>query len=281
MFATSLLLAVGIATAGTDPQGPREGARQPAKDVVLILPLRAHVPTSRELELADCKLRDADVTRIVAKLNTIWSKAGIYFGLESIVREPAVQTERFRQVVERKNRKLGVVDYLTLLPRPSRGFDGFQVFFFHELPMNGTSLVDDIVIVTEQAELNPVKGGIDEPIPRVLGFTIGTVLGLEPRRMPETSLLAVGTTGIDLDAGDVDQARRVASTVAGVMTVDDVQKAAAAAQAAGKSDRAKLLRSWLTDLADAKKRTIKGRRAGNDPPAPAAVKNACGPELPS
>jgi hypothetical protein len=40
--------------------------------------------------------------------------------------------------------------------------------------MNGSALVDDIVIVTKQAQLNPVEGGIDEPIPRVLGFTIGS-----------------------------------------------------------------------------------------------------------
>ena len=54
---------------------------------------------------------------------------GIYFGLDSIAREPAAQTERFRNVVERKNGKIWVVDYSTLLPRPSRGFDGFQLFF--------------------------------------------------------------------------------------------------------------------------------------------------------
>jgi enoyl-CoA hydratase/carnithine racemase len=99
--------------------------------------------------------------------------------------------------------------------------------------MNGSALVDDIVIVTEQAQLKPVEGGIDEPIPRVLGFTIGVALGLEARRVPETSLLALGTTGTDLSAGDIDRARRVAKTVTGVMTIDETQKAAAAAQAAG------------------------------------------------
>ncbi len=107
----------------------------------------------------------------IGKLNTLWSKAGIYFGLETIVREPAAQTDRFRQLVERKNGKLGVLDYFTLLLKPGRGFDGFHAFFFHDLPMNGASVVEDIVIVTEQARLKPVEGGIDEPIPRVLGFS--------------------------------------------------------------------------------------------------------------
>jgi hypothetical protein len=261
MIATSLVLAIGISTFADATQDPREPARPPAADAFLIVPLRVHILTSRDLKLADCKLRDADITRIVGKLNTIWSKAGLYFGLESIVREPAAQTERFRQLVELKKGEIGLLDYLTLLPKAGRGIDGFHAFFFHELPMNGASLVDDIVIVTEQARLNPVEGGIDEPIPRVLGFSIGVALGLEARREPETSLLAMGTTGIDLSASDIDRARRVAKTVTGVMTIDETQKAAAAAQAAGQADRAKRLRAWLAEVAAAKKADVKGRRA--------------------
>ena len=60
----------------------------------------AHVLSAPDLELANCKLKDADVTRIVGKLNTIWHKAGIHFGLESIVREPAAQRGRFRLMAE-------------------------------------------------------------------------------------------------------------------------------------------------------------------------------------
>jgi hypothetical protein len=89
MIATLLVLAIGIATVGDATQGPRAVALPPAAKVSLIVPLHVHVLSSRDLTLADCKLRDADITRIVGKLNTIWSKADIYFGLESIVREPA------------------------------------------------------------------------------------------------------------------------------------------------------------------------------------------------
>ena len=46
----------------------------------LIVPIRAHILTAPDLELADCKLKDADVTRIISKVNTIWNKAGIYSG---------------------------------------------------------------------------------------------------------------------------------------------------------------------------------------------------------
>jgi hypothetical protein len=114
----------------------------------------------------------------------------------------------------------------------------------------------------------------------VLGFTIGVTLGLMPRRAPETSLLAVGTTGTELNAADVVLARGVAKTVEGVMTVEEAQKAAVAAQAAGQADRAKLLRSWLTEIAAAKKAPAKGRRTADVQPARAAAKNECGPEAP-
>jgi hypothetical protein len=280
MIAALFVLALGVASAVMELQGPRGGGQPAGADAVLILPLRVHILSSRDLELADCKLRDADVTRIVGKLNEIWSKAGVYFGLEAIVREPAVQTQRFRELVKHKKGEIEATDYLTLLPRTGRAADGFHAFLFHELPMNGVSLVDDIVIVNEQAQLNPVNGGIDEPIPRVLGFTIGVTLGLTPRRAPETSLLAVGTTGTELDASDVALARGVAKTFKGVMTVEETQRAAAAAQAAGQADRAKLLRSWLTEIAAAKTSPAKGRRAAEVQPARAAAKNECGPEAP-
>ena len=126
--------------------------------------------------------------------------------------------------------------------------------------------------------MNPVDEGIDEPIPRVLGFTIGVALGLEARREPVTSLLALGTTGTDLNTSDIDRARRVAKTVTGVMTIDETEKAAASAQAAGQADRARRLRSWLAEIGAANKATAKGRRAANDPPVKSNVESECGSE---
>jgi hypothetical protein len=169
---------------------------------------------------------------------------------------------------------------MMLLPRAGRAFEGFQAFFFHELPMNGALLGDDIVIVREHPELNPVEGGTDEPTARVLGFTLGRTLGLKARREPETSLLAVGTTGIELDSADVTLARRVAKTVQGVMGADEIQNAATAAQAAGHADRAKRLRSWLAEIAAAEKDKAKSRRTASNSPASATTKAVCGPEGP-
>jgi hypothetical protein len=141
-------------------------------------------------------LKGADVTRIVGKLNTIWNQAGIHFGLESIVREPAAQRERFRLMAELQRGELEMSDFQLLLPRQCRVFDGLHAYFFHELPFNGAYLGDDCAIVQEGARLKAVEGGNDEPLPRVLGFALGQALSLQARREPETSLMASGTTGV-------------------------------------------------------------------------------------
>lgn len=52
--------------------------------------------TSKKLDLTDGRIADDEVEKAVLKINAIWSKAGIYFGLESIVREPAAQIDRFQ-----------------------------------------------------------------------------------------------------------------------------------------------------------------------------------------
>ncbi len=68
----------------------------PAYDQFIVVPLRVHVLTSKELDLTDGRIADDEVEKAVLKINAIWSKAGIYFGLESIVREPAAQIDRFQ-----------------------------------------------------------------------------------------------------------------------------------------------------------------------------------------
>ncbi len=258
MVTSSLLFTIAMASVAGGPRPSSAAEQAPAADSFLIIPLRAHLLSSPNLPLADCKLRDQDVTRVVGKLNTIWHPAGIYFGLESTVHEPAVQTERFRLMAKLNGGMPSASDLQMLMPKETRVFDGVQAYFFHALPMNGAHLGDDIVVVQEGAQLNEVKGGIDEPMPRVLGFALGTALGLEPRREPQTSLLAPGTTGIELDEADVDRAQRVAKTVEGAMTRAEAQQALDAAQKAGKTDRAKLLRGWLAEI-DAPNRAVRSK----------------------
>ena len=222
MIVSSMIVAIGLVTFVDEPKPADVVSQPPALDQFLIVPLRVHIFVSPGFEQVDCKLGDADVTRIVGKLNSIWNKGGIHFGLESIVREQPAHTDRFRLILEMKKGEFELSDFAMLLPKPSRVFDGLQVFFFHELPFNGAYLGDDCVIVQEGAALNEVKGGSDEPIPRVLGFSFGRALGLQPRREPRTGLLAPGTNGINLDPTEVEQARKVARTIKGVVTVAEV-----------------------------------------------------------
>ena len=67
------------------PGGSTDVTKPPPHDEFLVIPLRAHVLNADELEEVDCQLADADLNRILGKVNTIWNKAGIHFGLESIV----------------------------------------------------------------------------------------------------------------------------------------------------------------------------------------------------
>jgi hypothetical protein len=121
------------------------------------------------------------------------------------------------------------------------------------LPFNGGYVGDDCAIDQEGAQLKPVAGGSDEAVPRVLGFALGRALGLQPRREVETSLMALGTNGVALDADDVDRVRRVAKTINGTMTFAEARQSGEAAQAAGHVDRAKRLRSWLGEIERAAK----------------------------
>jgi len=100
MFAMSLVLAMSFSFVDPCPELVRVAMDPPAADQFLIVPLRIHILRTPDLELANCKLEDGDVERVVCNLNTIWSKAGIVFGIESIVHEAAVQRERFRLIAQ-------------------------------------------------------------------------------------------------------------------------------------------------------------------------------------
>jgi hypothetical protein len=272
MTASCLILAIGIASLGDGLESARAENPPPAGDEFLIVPLRIHILQSRDLDLADCKLRDADIARIAGKLNAIWSPARIRFGIESILREPAAQTGRFLLLAELNAGQLGIQDFQLLLPKPSQAFDGLNAFVLHELPFNGAYLGGDNVILQEKAELDAVAGGTDEPVARVLGHTLGVALGLRPKRGPRTGLLALGTTGVALEVDECERARRIARTVPGAMNPAELRQAADAAQAAGQADRAKRLRGWLAEVPTETKAQKGARR---DPDAPSPTPRSC------
>lgn len=238
-----MLVAFALAMLAAD-EAPRDvTARPPAKDF-LIIPLRVHVLTGDEPDV-DCALKDTDVRRVIGKVNRVWSVAGVYFGLESIVREPAENVAQFRRLRDAMPAN-SLHPYRVLRPDKTRKFDGLHVYYVHHMPVNGVHMGDDFAFVQETASLRPVEGGIDEPIPRVTSHELGHALGL-PHRQDRTNLMASGTTGTLLNEAEVRVARYHAAKVKGAMTYEDCRAAAVRAAVEKDQETAARLRRWVAE----------------------------------
>jgi hypothetical protein len=230
----------------TDEEPEAEVTRTPDYDDFLVIPLRVHLLTSADLPEVDCHLTDTDITRILLKANRIWEKAGIHWGLEAIMHEPAAEQAKFRLARAMSDpRDLRL--YHLLLPEKSRAFDGLHVYYLHRFPVNGVWLGGEGAVVQETASLRPVEGGIDEPIPRVTAHELGHALGLN-HRQDRTNLLASGTTGTSLNPKEVETARRIARTIKGAATVAELRVRAEGAEKDGDRERARRLWTWLAEL---------------------------------
>jgi hypothetical protein len=252
-----------------DDKAAAEVTKTPDYDEFVVIPLRVHILTAADLPEVDCHLTDADITRILTKSNRIWEKAGIHWGLETVVHEPAAELGKFRLAREMNDpRNLGL--YRILLPENSRAFDGLHVYYLHRFPVNGVWLGDEGAVVQETASLRPVEGGIDEPIPRVTAHELGHALGLK-HRQDRTNLLASGTTGTSLNTKEIETARRTARTIKGAATVADLRARAEGAARDGARDQARRIWTWLAELpgdaASEARRRLDQLPSGNDSPA--------------
>jgi hypothetical protein len=221
----------------------------PAADFVII-PLRVHVLTAPDIDMANCKLTDADVARVVGNINAIWHKAGIHFVVEAVLREPAGQQGRFRTTAALAGGEIGADDLRMLLPSASRVFDGLHVYCFHELPFNSASMGDDVVFANEGARVREIPGGGKDPIARVTPHALGNLLALQNLEEPR-DLMGGGTSGIALTGAQAEAARKVARTIPGATTVAGLRKAAQAVEAKRDAAMARRLRSWLAEIPDA------------------------------
>lgn len=222
----------------------------PAFEQFLVVPLRVHILDSKEFAMTACQISDAEVTRSVAAINAIWSKAGISFGLDSIVHEPAGQIERFQATIKLNDGELPNFDpFAMLLPQtPSRIFAGAQLYIFHELPLNGFYIpAADAAVTLERPQLRQVEGGGADPMARVAARFLGEAIGLPPGREDEVGLASGGTNGVGLSEIEIARVRQMAKTVPGVLEVDDMMKQAAAATAKDVT-RARRLYTWLAAI---------------------------------
>jgi hypothetical protein len=265
----ALLVLLAPGDGAGDDQSAAEVTKTPGYDEFLVIPLRVHILTAADFPEVDCHLTDADITRILSKANRIWEKAGIHWGLETVVREPAAEQGKFRlarEMIDPRDLRL----YRILLPENSRAFDGLHVYYLHSFPVNGVWLRDEGAIVQETARLRPVEGGIDEPIPRVTAHELGHALGLN-HRQDRTNLLASGTTGTSLNTKEIETARRRAQTIKGAATVADLRARAEGAAKDGTRDQAHRIWTWLAEIpgdasADARRR-LDELPSGKDSPA--------------
>jgi hypothetical protein len=237
-----------LTLAGADTPDAPDVTEPPAQEEFLIIPLRVHVLQADDLPDVRCGLTDDDIQRILGKVNGIWHNAGIHFALESLRREPAENTEKFRLARDlAKDQPASAELFRAIRPRDSRRFDGLHVYYIHQFEVNGIYMGSDYSFVQETSGLRPVEGGIDEPIPRVTAHELGHALGLS-HRQNRTNLLASGTTGTRLNRPEVEKARDRAETTPGARTYGELRDAATAAESAGELDNARRLWGWLSEI---------------------------------
>lgn len=171
----------------------------PAAREEIVLPLRAHLLRSATDPALRTTLTEADVRRIVGKVNLIWAQAGIRFELESVVVTEALAvpaTSRFPTAHDRIK---------AAIPVAALGARTLDVCFVKQIGPNGFHYGEPSV-VKDTAEVTAVPGGLDEPIPRVTAHELGHALGLR-HRQEVTNLMASKSSGYSLNEEEIRIAR--------------------------------------------------------------------------
>src|SRR5262249_51631994 len=127
----------------------------------LLAPLRVHFLSTTAAPQLSTTLTDADLSRILGKINRVWAQAGIQFYLESLVREEPQDADQFPH----PELTPGFRWMLQLRPMESQCSNVFHVYFVKQMRGNGVYL-GQAIFVKDTASLQSVPDGIDEPIPR-------------------------------------------------------------------------------------------------------------------
>jgi hypothetical protein len=198
--AAFLLLAAQGEPKHFDP-AVHEATRAFAYDEFLIVPVRVHLLRCEGDDALDCRLQEADVRRIFQKVNRIWNKAGIAPAIESIVTEPAVVPADFHGATA------ALDEFKATRPERSRAERMIHVYYVHRLPVNGVYQGRDAIFVKDTAALRQVRGGVDEPIPRVTSHELGHAMGGLSHREDSINLMASGTTGWSINDAEIEKVR--------------------------------------------------------------------------
>jgi hypothetical protein len=205
LAAAALLLALSGAEGLLLQEEPRyfdpavhEATKTFAFDDFRIIPVRVHRLACKEQEALDCRLKDEDVRRVFGKANRIWNKAGLALAIESITTEAATPGADFDES--------RLEDFRATRPAATHPEGMIHVYYVHRLPTNGVFMGRDAIFVKDTASLRPVKGGVDEPLPRVSSHEIGHAMGL-PHRQNTINLMASGTTGWSVNDDEIDTVR--------------------------------------------------------------------------
>jgi hypothetical protein len=186
----------------------------------LVAPVRVHLLSASNGPAIHTTLTNSDIERILRKMNGVWSQAGISFWLESVVREESLN--------QGYTARMGLPDdlrgLLSLRPLASQATNLFHVYYVKRFSANGVYL-GEAIFVKDTARLESVPGGIDEPLPRVSSHELGHALSLR-HHTNRTHLMYRGTTGTNLDAVEIRQARAAAEELPWIERAPDLFKRA-------------------------------------------------------
>ncbi|MFM7592876.1 MAG: Matrixin [Isosphaeraceae bacterium] len=238
-FLLGLAMLLGLVSSASFAEDKAEEVKKarPAEDF-LILPLRIYRLKAEDVPDVHCyQLTDADIRRIIEKVNLVWSSAGIFWDVEFIKDAPAQNTARFKLAgiadekeapEKKKNARKSHLIFRDVIPDETRrDFAGFRIYYIHDFDVNGVYFGRREAMVKETAALRPVEDGIDEPLPRVSSHELGHGLGL-PHRQDRINLLASGTTGTLFNTDEIAKTRENAEKNEACLKFADLLKKAEA-----------------------------------------------------